>query len=191
MHFPPAPRRVPLSLRILTILGPGSQIGWAVLGFSSIFFWTFVANAELPFSFRGPIAMAAGKITDITRTNASENKTPVMANHYAFSVTGRRYEGVSYTTGQRVEPGDLVVVQYRPDDPRQSRIEGMRRKQFSSVVLFVILFPLIGLGIVVFAMRAGRKRARLLADGVLAEGKLVNQRATNTRVNKRTEIGRA
>jgi hypothetical protein len=84
-----------------------------------------------------------------------------------------------------VEPGDLVVVQYRTDDPRQSRIEGMRRKMFGPFVLFVLVFPIIGLSIVVFTMRLGRKRARLLADGVLAEGKLVNRRATNTTVNKR------
>lgn len=185
MHFPPAPRRVPLSLRILTTLGVGSQIGWAVLGFSSIFFWVFVGNAELPFTFRGPIAMAAGKVTSVEQTGASENKTRVMANHYSFAVIGRRYEGVSYTTGRRVEPGDLVVVQYRTDDPAQSRIEGMRRKMFGPFVLFVLIFPLIGLVIVVLAMRLGRKRARLLADGVLAEGKLVNRRATNTTVNKR------
>jgi hypothetical protein len=185
MLFPPAPRRVPLSLRILTTLGVGSQIGWAILGFSSIFFWAFATNAELPFSFRGPLAMAAGKVTSVEQTSASENKTRVMANHYAFSVVGRRYEGVSYTTGERVAPGDLVVVQYRTDDPRQSRIEGMRRKTFGSAALFVVIFPLVGLGIVGFAMRAGRKRARLLADGVLAEGKLTNRRATNTTVNKR------
>ncbi|HKO58677.1 MAG TPA: DUF3592 domain-containing protein [Thermoanaerobaculia bacterium] len=185
MLFPPAPRRVPLSLRIITTLGVGSQVGWAVLGFSSIFFWVFVGNAELPFSFRGPMAMAAGKVTSVERTSASENKTRVMANHYAFSVIGQRYEGVSYTTGERVAPGDLVIVQYRTDDPRQSRIEGMRRKMFSGGVLFVIIFPLIGLAIVGFTMRAGRKRARLLADGVLAEGKLVDRRATNTTVNKR------
>src|SRR5215212_10284109 len=101
IRFPPAPRRVPLSLRILALLGGFAQIGWAVFGFSTIFVWVFVAQAELPFAMSGGLPMVAGRVTSVERTNASENKTRVMANRYEYSVVGQRYEGVSYTTGSR------------------------------------------------------------------------------------------
>lgn len=186
IRFPPAPRRVPLSLRILAIVGGIAQIGWAVFGFSTVFMWVFAANADLPFTWRGEMAMAAGRVTSVEQTSASENKTRVMLNRYEYSVLGKRFEGVSYTTGSRVSPGDVVVVQYRPDDPSQSRIEGMRRRLFGPAVLFVLLFPLVGLAIIIVTTMAGLRRARLLKDGILTTGKLVRSRPTNTRVNNRT-----
>jgi hypothetical protein len=185
IRFPPAPRRVPLSLRILAVVGGFAQIGWAVFGFSTIFVWTFVANADLPFSMTGDLAMAAGRVTSVERTGASENKTRVMANHYEYTVLGRRFEGVSYTTGSSVAPGDLVVVQYRPDDPSRSRIEGMRRRMFGPVVLIVLIFPLVGLVFIIAATWGGMRRARLLKDGILTTGKLLHSRPTNMTVNKR------
>lgn len=186
MHFPPAPRRVPLSLRILTTLGPGSQIGWAILGFGSIFFWAFAGQAEIPFSFRGPLTLVQGRVTNVEQTNASVNKRRVMAVHYRYSVMDQRFEGVSYDSGTSLGSGDTAVVEYRNADPAQSRIEGMRRRIFPSGTLFVALLPLAALIVIVVAMKLGAKRARLLQHGVLAEGKLTSQRPTNMRVNRRT-----
>ena len=182
-RFPPAPRAVPLSLRILAVFGGVVQIGWAVFGFSSIFLWAFGGNAELP--MLGELALTSGRVTSVKETGASENKTRVWANHYEYSVVGQRFEGVSYSTGSRVSEGDPVVVQYRTGNPSQSRIEGMRRKMFGSGALFVIIFPAIGLVVLAFATRAGLRRARLLKEGILTAGKLVSKQPTNTRVNRR------
>jgi len=184
VRFPPAPRRVPLSLRILALVGGPAQIGWAVFGFASIFLWTFGGNAELP--MLGDLALTSGRVTSVKETGASENKTRVWANRYEYSVIGQRFEGVSYSTGSRVAAGDPVVVQYRTADPSQSRIEGMRRKMFGSGAFLVIIFPSVGIVILIIATRIGLRRARLLKDGILTSGKLTGSRPTNTRINNRT-----
>src|SRR5438093_1052612 len=112
LRFAPPPRRVPFSLGITTALNGIVQIGFAVLGFSSIFFWTFVANADFSFvTFIGALGRATGTVTRVVDTSARENRQTVRANYYGYSVAGRALEGISYSTGRAVEPGEHVLVE--------------------------------------------------------------------------------
>ena len=182
----PAPRRVPLSLQVVNFFNGFSQIGWLVFGFGMIFFWIFTLNADFSFAtFRGSIATANGKVTNVESTGASENDVNVKANHYEFSVAGQTYRGTAYSTGDEVTPGEEVTVEYDEDDPERSRIEGMRRAIFGPAVALVNIFPLIGLGLLIPAMRTGLKRNRLLREGVLAQGKLIGREPTNMTINNR------
>lgn len=182
----PAPRRVPLSLQVVNFFNGFSQIGWIVFGFGMIFFWVFTPNADFSFAtFRGSIATANGKVTDVESTGASENDVNVKANHYEFSVAGQKYRGTAYSTGDEVTPGEEVTVEYDEDDPERSRIEGMRRAIFGPAVALVNIFPLIGLGLLIPATRTGLKRNRLLREGVLAQGKLIGREPTNMTINNR------
>ena|SRR5947209_2882398 len=185
-RFAPPPRRVPFSLSILTTLNPLAQIGWFILGFSSIFFWVFVGNADFSFiTFHGAINSVRGVVTRVETTGASEDRTQIRANHYQYSVAGRPFSGVSYSTGEAVASGDDVEVEYKAGAPEVSRIAGQRRRTFGPAVAFVLIFPLVGLGLVVGATTWGSKRARLLRDGVLTTGVLKSKQATNTTVNSR------
>jgi uncharacterized protein DUF3592 len=186
MQFTQPPRQVPLSLRVANLFNGLAQIGWGVFGFGSIFFWGFVSNADFSFfDFRPPYVLAAGRVTEVENTNARINKQPVMAHHYKYAVAGETFTGTSYTTGTELSSGDVVTVEYKADDPSRSRIQGMRRKQFGPGVVFVTIFPLIGLGILIAATRMGHKRSRLLRDGIFTTGVLKAKRATNMTVNKR------
>ncbi|MEK6375905.1 MAG: DUF3592 domain-containing protein [Acidobacteriota bacterium] len=186
LRFAPPPRPVPFSLSILNSLNAIAQIGWAVFGFGMIFFWGFVTNADFSFiTFRGARSNTSGVVTRISDTSASEGKRRIRANHYQYSVAGRTFDGVSFSNRGEVSEGDRVNVEYRVDSPEQSRIEGQRRKMFSAGVAFVTIFPLIGLGLLIGAMRWGSRRARLLRDGVLTTGVLKAKRPTNTTVNNR------
>src|SRR5262245_10533107 len=83
LRFAPPPRRVPFSLGITTALNAVAQIGFGVLGFSSIFFWTFVGNADFSFvTFVGKLGRVTGTITRVEYTNARENRQTIRANHY-------------------------------------------------------------------------------------------------------------
>jgi hypothetical protein len=42
----PPPRQVPLSLTVVNIFNRTAQIGWAVLGFGSALFWSYVMRAD-------------------------------------------------------------------------------------------------------------------------------------------------
>ena len=180
MHFATAPRHVPFSLRIINLFNLVGQVGWGLFAFGSIFFWTFVTNADFSgLTMRGALQRASARVTDVKATGASVNRQAVMANHYEFSVAGRQYHGISYGTSA---PAD-VEVEFKDGDPETSRIVGMRRKMFGPGVSFVTIFPLIGLLIAIFAARYGLARNRILREGILASGKLVEKVPTNMTIN--------
>lgn len=186
MHFAPPPRRVPISLELSNIFSGASQIGWFVFGFGMIFFWVFAGNADFSaITFRGNIAETTGTVTKVEETGASENETRVMANHYEYSVAGRRLSGTSYTTGASASVGEEVKVEYKAGNPLASRIAGMRRAEFGPWTIVVAIFPAIGLLIMSFSMKGGVKRGQLLRRGILTTGKLIDKEPTNMTVNKR------
>ena len=178
------PRHVPVTLRIANLYNMITLIGFAVLGFGMIFVFTFAANADLSFmTMRGELQRATGRVTRVEPTGASENKTPVIASHYQYSVAGRPFEGVAYATGQSRTVGETVEVEFTPADPEVSRIPGMRRGMFGPFVLFVAIFPLIGLAVVLAGLSSGRKRNHLLQYGLVSNGTLKDKYPTNVRVN--------
>ncbi|MGN6183061.1 MAG: DUF3592 domain-containing protein [Thermoanaerobaculia bacterium] len=181
----PPPRHVPLSLRVLNLVGGGSLIGWVIFGFGMIFVWAFGANADFSFlTFAGEHARIEGRVTKVETTNASENSQKVWANHYQYSVAGQSFTGKSYSKGTSAEQGSPVTIEYDENNPARSRIEGMRRAMFGPWAVFVVIFPSIGLIIVIVCVRGGLKRNRLLRDGMLTTGKLVSKAPTNTTINK-------
>jgi hypothetical protein len=186
MHFTPPPRHVPTSLKIANFFNPMAQIGWLVAGFGLVFFWGFVMNADFSFvTFRGPLVVIDGKVTSVKDTGASVNNRRVQKIGYEYQVAGVMHTGTSYNAGSDPSEGEIVPVEYTEDDPSQSRIEGMRRAMFPPAVLFVTIFPAIGLAILIFATRSGLRRNYLLREGVLAMGTLKSKSATNMTVNKR------
>lgn len=178
------PRNVPVTLRIANLYNLITLIGFAVVGFGMIFVFTFVANADLSFiTLRGELERARGRITRVEKTNASENETPVIASHYEYSVAGKPFQGIAYTSGESRSVGETVEVEFKPTEPDVSRIPGMRRAMFSPFVLFVAIFPLIGLAIVFGGLGRGRKRNHLLQYGLVSNGTLKDKYPTNVRVN--------
>jgi len=174
--------------------GQASQIGWLLLGFGLIFFWAFVCRADLTswYRFRGALAVAEGQVTRSRDTGASEGGsksrrgTPIYKNEFRYLVDDKEYRSASYAVGVRLPAGRMVTVQYLANDPAFARIRGMRTNVFSPAVLFVMLFPLTGLGLVVFALSRGAKACRLLRDGIPAIAKLIAKQATRVKENKRT-----
>src|SRR5712691_5240252 len=96
LRFAPPPRRVPFSLSMTTALNAVVQLGFCVFGFSSIFFWVFVANADFSFiACAGASGRSTGTVTRVIDTNASEQRRTIQENHYEYSVAGKPFEGVS------------------------------------------------------------------------------------------------
>ena len=185
LRFSAPPRRVPLSLRLVNLFNGWSQIGWAVFGFGMIFFWAFGGNADFSFlTFRNPEGRTTGRITRVEGTGASENHQSISANHYEYSVAGQPFHGTSYSLGSSASEGSEVTVEYDEDAPQRSRIEGMRRGQFGPFVLFVTIFPAIGLVFLIVGTRTGTKRNHLLREGILTTGKCIDRRPTNVRINR-------
>jgi hypothetical protein len=189
-YFSLPSRQVPWLVRGQVLFGGVfNQIGWLFLGFSLIFVWVFAIGAFSEMFFMVIRAQTApGAITDIRSTNASENDTPIYANHYIFRVEAeeKEYRGISYTTGNLFTVGQAVTVEYMGYNPNRSRIQGARSSQFGAWVACLIgIFPLVGLGFVFFGLKQGIKANRLLAHGQVAAGKLVAKERTNAKVNRK------
>jgi hypothetical protein len=189
-----APRRVPLLVRVRVLFGGQlSQMGWFFLGFGMIFFWVFARHADLTSwtRFHGKLATAEGIVTDSRDTGASEGGskgsrgTPIYEIEFKFVVDDREYQGVSYATGRQLRARQKVTVEYVPDKPQFARIRGMRADEFTPVVLFVTIFPLVGLVAVVFSLRQGLKSCNLLEHGAQTTGNLISKEETDVRVNSR------
>jgi hypothetical protein len=184
LRFTAPPRRVPLSLRVVNFFNGWAQAGWGIFGFGMIFFWIFGTSADLSFlTFRNPTGRTTGHVTRVEDTNASENKQHIRIAHYQYSAAGDWLAGKSYTTGGTPSVNDEVTVEYDEDNPRRSRIEGMRRAMFGPWVLLVSIFPAIGLAFLIPATLSGRKRNHLLQNGILTTGQAIDRRPTNVRIN--------
>ena len=185
MHFPAPPRSVPLSLRIINLCNGASLFGWAFFGFGMFFVWMFGAEADFSFlTFHGE-GRTRGRVVRVEGTGASENEERVDALHYEYSVAGRTLSGTSYVTGGDAVEGQEVTVEYDESTPERSRIEGMRRSMFGPWAAIVAIFPLVGLGFLLFGTRKGLQRNHLLREGILTTGVLVRREPTNMTVNDR------
>ena len=184
----PAPRAVPLSVRLRVLFGGFSnQFGWAFIGFGMIFVWLFALNADFisPVLFGLGSNTVGGIIESVEAINATEDDVQIYQINYVFNDDlGRQYQGSSYSTG---EPGvgGRVFIEYLSYAPSISRVEGMRRAIFGPLAAMVVIFPLIGLGFVASGIKYGLKANRLLAQGRIAFGKLIASEMTRVSINNR------
>ncbi|MGV8122619.1 MAG: hypothetical protein AB2L14_22905 [Candidatus Xenobiia bacterium LiM19] len=198
----PPPRQVPFSVAVKLLFGDFSNLfGWIFFGFGMIFFWGFAMNADFSsFLYSGiSWASATGASTGSSRTCFSEggskhrSGTPIYANHFRFrAADGNEYEGVSFTKGSYTPSGsgaesavETVSVQYVSSNPRISRIAGQRLRPFGPDVIFVVIFPFVGLCFLSYGLIQGFKALRLLSSGDAALGTLEKKEATNVEVNNR------
>jgi hypothetical protein len=158
------------------------------MGFGLIFIWAFDIGGAVsePFRFRGTLATAEGEVVAWTATNLTINDMRVFETSYSFrSADGSSFTGASYQTGSYRDSGERVTVEYVPTDPTVSRIQGMRASSSGIFVVFVVIFPLVGLVLALVGMRKGLRARRLMSTGRLALGTLQHKEPTSTRVNNR------
>jgi len=185
------PRHVPWSVRTRLLFGGGTnQFGWMWLAFSMIFVWLFGLQTDFSAAVFAldTVETTRGVVTAVEPTSASVNETPVYANYYTYRIERleAEHEGVSYTTGHEFQTGQEVTVEYLKRYPIMSRIEDTRRGEFDFwIIPFLLIFPLVGVGVVGFGLKNGIKANGLLANGKVGLGQLVSKEATNTTVNDR------
>jgi hypothetical protein len=192
-HLAAPPRHVPWSTRVRLLFGGLGVFAWLFLAVGSSIGSSFLRNADLRswYQFYGASSSVVGVSTGCSRTSASEGGskgrggTPIFANGYRFEADGEQLEGVSYATGTCLGAHTEVTVEYPAGQPRISRIAGMRRAIFGPSIAFVLIFPVVGLGLVGASLWRGRRELRLLEHGKLAMGTLLGVDATNVSVNDR------
>lgn len=180
------PRRVSIALVLQTLFGGTlQQMGWLFAGFGMVFVWAFVGQAEIAWSLRaGDVGQAQAQVLGMVETGASINDRRVYGTRYRYSVAGSDFEGLSYATGHHLREGQTATVEFSLARPQMSRIEGMRSALFGPLVLFVLIFPGLGLAFVLGALPGRLRELQLLRHGLPGHGKLVDKSPTNMSINK-------
>lgn len=175
-----APRAVPLALvSRLWFGGTFASIGWILACVGMAFTLFFLPRIELvaPDYDRSGFAT----ITHVEETT-SENDDPSYRVQFTFTdEDGATHTGASYTTDAPVDR--VLGVEYLANDPDESRLAGMRSQPYSRGGLFVLILPIIGLGIAISQLVTGYRAMRLLRSGLETRGTLLAKRETNASVD--------
>ncbi|MDX2248552.1 MAG: DUF3592 domain-containing protein [Bacteroidia bacterium] len=179
-------RNLPIISRLAILCGGfEAQFGWVFFGFGMIFFWIFFMNSSIVYMFSfGEWDTVTGKVAKIEQTNASINNTSVYEYFYEYNVNGTNYTGSAHTTGYAYQLNELVEIEYNPDNPSESRMGGARKGLFGWEVIFVVIFPLVGLIFILYSFRQNIKSVDLLINGRFTHGKLIKTEPTNVTINK-------
>jgi len=163
-------------------------------GFGMVFVWVFVPAVGITtlFAFRGELETAKGVVDRREKTHYSvggddhSDGTPVYAIHYTFADADENpHSGVSYSTGGGPSQGSRVTIEYRASEPETSRVRGLRAAPFGPWASFVVIFPIVGVGMLLTGLLRGRRGVRLLKHGHAALGTLQHKEPTNTTINNR------
>jgi hypothetical protein len=178
----PGRRELPRGLVCRVLFGgPLVAFSWFFAAFGMMFVLIFLPTLDLGISTYDQQTTAT--VTHIERTDSSENDRPIYRVQYTFlDAAGAEHRGESYSTSPPSYV-DSWRVDYRGGDPSESQLDGMRRRPFSAIALFVLIFPIVGLALVLWQLRIARRNLRLLRDGVETRGRLVDKRETAIHVN--------
>lgn len=171
------------------------QFGWIFFVMGSLFSWLFIPSSTVRFwfEFGKKWQETPGKIVATEPTNSKVNEVTVYSYLHAFELDGKRFTGKSYTTGQQFQEGQEVTILYDLNNPNDSHVSGSKRAIFPAFVLFVLIFPLVGLAFIIHSMRHNLKAIKLLEIGEFTRGKMIAKEATGGEIkinNRRYPIFR-
>jgi hypothetical protein len=168
-----APRALPRGLFWRLSFSRAAVFGWLVASFGMLATLVVLPAADLSFATYDRQAIAT--TTGIEETSSRERKREIYGVSYTFrDEAGIEHRGESYTTEPPAIPGTWEV-EYRSDEPSESRLSGMRRRPFPMWIVLVLVFPIAGLGIVLEQLARAIRSRRLLRHGVETRGKLIHR----------------
>ncbi|MFN7975208.1 MAG: hypothetical protein U0166_23125 [Acidobacteriota bacterium] len=188
MELARPPRSVSIGTRLTLRCGMLTQIGFLLIGFGTPFFWGFFPFGDIAAlaAGAGGVAHAQARVSREPRSFGAVNGIPVFRMTYVYQDAAKKeHEGRAYATGASLSVGDELAVTYARLLPQVSKADGFRASAFGPAGSLVTIFPLIGLLLASFGMRAGGKAISLLVWGKLALGRLVAREATNVTINER------
>ncbi len=177
---------MPLSLQLrVTFGGVLPVIGWSLFGFGLIWIAFFLRISEPRFGdpFAGQVTTVQGRVVKVEATGARLNESTVFAVHFEYPADDRKQLAVSYTTHAVPNVDANVLVDYVPLQPPAVRIRGMRTALFPAATGFAMIVPAAGLVVLMLGALRGLRSMRLLRDGQLTRGRLVDSQPTHTRIN--------
>jgi hypothetical protein len=183
-------RDVPIIKAIAIIFARGKTLGgWSTLAIGMIFVWVFGIRADTSFIYSSFTTQTTeGHVLEVVETNSYIDDESVWANVFEYrDEAGNQYLRDAFTSDYTMKIGDKVTVEYPVQAPEYGRIPGTRTAEFDSWMLFfILLFPVPSVFSVFSGISQGIRDHSLLKTGKLAKAKLIEKKATNTKVNDKT-----
>ncbi len=178
-----------LSLRdkfALFFKGPTALFGIIFFLFGMLFLVIFGSASDFSV-FRFWLSskdITKGIIIESVGTNFSENDRNVTRYEYEYEIQGVKHYGKSYSSSKYLSMDEEVDIEYLSFNHKVSRIKGMKRRPFSFwPVLFISIFPGIGLMFLLYNISKTFNYIAILQHAAVTKGKLLNSSRTNTRIN--------
>ena len=125
-----------------------------------------------------------GIVTKTEATNLTINGVVVWRNEVTFQENGESIVSVGYTTGKEVREGESVKVRLHPEDLMIHCPQNMRMSKSSLDTAFVLLFPVLGIFVMITPWFTRRKQWRLYEHGLVADIRVMHVKPTNMHVNE-------
>lgn len=181
------PRYLNLFTKMTVIFGGFlQQMGWGFFGFGMIFFWVFVMNSEARYllAFDGRWADVQGTVLSVNSTSSEVNDQRIYAYEFRYLAGSETLEATSYDYFRpETQVGKLVPVQYKSGNTKRARIKGMSSSTFPVWVVFVCIFPLVGLIMIIGGLLRNINALKLLIYGQFSKGKMIDKIRTGSQVN--------
>ena len=176
--IPPPPREPTVRARELVFRFQGGQGALLIIGvaftlmgslFTPIFCWGLPTDLALLF---GSKAVTAEVLSSEVNRSATVNDQHPTEIRFAYRVNGVRYQGRSSTLqAAPAEAGETVRVEVSGFDPSMARVAGTTRNTFGYAAGLVVLFPLVGVAMVIWVIRASVRRKRAFREGLPARAR--------------------
>lgn len=133
---------------------------------------------------RGDLRLGTGSIIDVFEVSSSDDCEPLVGYDYVFNSPIGDLTWTSYNYGYDYNIGDKVRVEYNPERPYAHRIQGMHTIRDE---LILVMF-LIAAAWIFYNFLNGRKKNRIIKNGVLTTGKLIDKQITLFTLNGRKQF---
>ncbi len=184
----PPPRSVALPVRLLLWFNYGTMplFGWIFTCFGMIFCiiflpWTISSIPDL--THRNFEPAGKGKVVDVVETSMKVNNAKVF--RYDFEQPDGK-QAHCFASRARIDVGDKVDLEKSGTVYRIKGTSLSMTGPFGVFTVFVVFFPCVGMGFVLYGVFHGRKAIALLEDGEIGRGGFIDETPTNMHVNGRS-----
>ena len=186
----PIPRVLPRKFR-RAVLGQAAPLSYGIFGalfggFGLVFVWIFFPrNIAQEWRLNSEeTVQTTGFIQGAGDTRLSVNKEKVSVYYFDFrNEAGVTFHGQCFTTGRKWQAGDIVDVIYLRENPAVARPVNARLSGTTMGSMIVVLFPLGGLGLVLWVVVSRRRTLNAFINGRVIEAFITDVEHTQTMVN--------